>query len=196
MEIYHLRRLLACAAICLCPYLCWGLPNSVKEREAAERVIAWSNLYLYVREATGNNDGPEIDKWNKALGIPLRSYWCASYQAAGQRENNLPYPAAAGGSYNWFKPTSWRTYYIRGKTGSPDSIRPGHHVGFFYTNLKRIGHMGRVISPTKLDSRGVPRGWNTNEGNTGSGGGRNGAGVHQLMRAKWEFYAASNWLIK
>ena len=146
-----------------------------------------------MREATGRNDGPEIDAWNKALGIPLRSFWCGSFQAALQRECRLPSPPGAGGSYNWFKPASARTYYIRGQRGAVDSIRPGHVVGFYYANLKRIGHIGRAVAPTRQTRRGG-RGWTTSEGNTGSGGGRDGAGVHYLTRASWEFYAGANWL--
>lgn len=56
--------------------------------------------------------------------------------------------------------------------------------------------MGRIVAPTKVDNRGKARGYITNEGNTGSGGGREGGGVRLLLRAPWEIYAASNWLYK
>ncbi|MCC3156418.1 hypothetical protein LJ737_04170 [Hymenobacter sp. 15J16-1T3B] len=156
-------------------------------------MLQWCTSKLYVREATGRNDGPEIDAWNKAAGAAPRSFWCATYQTAGQRACGLPVPAGPAGSYNWFKPGSARTYYIRGQRGAVDSLKAGHLVGFYYANLGRIGHIGRLQAPTRVARRGNARGWTTLEGNTGSGGGRNGAGVHVLLRASWEFYAGANW---
>ncbi|UOQ70983.1 hypothetical protein [Hymenobacter cellulosilyticus] len=72
-----------------------------------------------------------------------------------------------------------------------DLIQPGHQVGFYYANLGRIAYVARTVAPTR--KRGN-RGWYCNEGNTGTGGGRDGAGVHVLLRASWEFYATANWL--
>jgi hypothetical protein len=156
-------------------------------------VLAWSSSKLTVREATGRNDGPEIESWQKLTGNSRGDAWCGSYQAGGQKACGLKFPAGAGGSYNWFKDAR-RTYYIKGVRGSLDSIRPGHQVGFYYANLKRIGHIARTVTPSRVPRRGNVRGWYTNEGNTGTGGGRDGAGVHLLLRASWEFHAAANWL--
>jgi hypothetical protein len=33
----------------------------------------------------GSNRGPEIDAWNLAAGVPLASFWCASFVAAMYR---------------------------------------------------------------------------------------------------------------
>jgi hypothetical protein len=33
-------------------------------------------------EPPGSNRGPEIDGWNRAAGVPLASYWCASFAGA------------------------------------------------------------------------------------------------------------------
>jgi len=170
-------------------------PSRATQAASAKRVLDWSTKQLGVRELTGNNDGPEIDAWNRALGIPLRSYWCGSYQAAGQRACKLPYPAAAGGARYWTVPSNPRTYYIAGVRGSLDSLKPGHQVTFYYRNLGRVGHVARLVAAGRAVRKGRPaRVWYTNEGNTGTGGGRDGAGVHQLTRLPSEFYAAANWL--
>jgi len=147
-----------------------------------------------VRERTGRNDGPEIDAWNRALGVPLGSYWCGSYQAGIQRLCGLPVPNGAAGSYNWFK-NAGRTYYIRDRRGTLDSLRVGHVVGFYYTNLGRIGHIGRAVALGKpLRAGRPPRGYYVNAGNTGSGGGRDGGGVRVVYYPAYSIYAGANWL--
>lgn len=35
--------------------------------------------YLYLREKTGNNDAPEIDKFLAYLGLPPKLSWCAAF---------------------------------------------------------------------------------------------------------------------
>lgn len=161
----------------------------------AKKVLAWSNAHLNVREATGRNDGPEVEAFLRVTGNRKGDPWCGAYQAAGNKACGLPIPAGAGGARNWTLPGNRRTYYIRGQRGSLDSLKPGHQITFYYANLGRVGHVGRLMQPTRSIRRGRPaRGWYTNEGNTGTGGGREGAGVKQLFRSSTDFYAAANWL--
>lgn len=161
----------------------------------AKRVLAWHASQLGVRELTGRNDGPEVEAYLKVTGNRKGDSWCGAYQAAGQKACKLPFPAGAGGSYNWFKLTSPRTLYVVGLRGSVDSLKAGYHVGFYYSNLKRIGHIARLVAPGRAVRKGRPaRVWYTNEGNTGTGGGREGAGVHLLTRTPSEFHSASDWL--
>ena len=152
-------------------------------------MLSWSATQTSVREATGRNDGAEVAAFLKVVGLPTGYEWCGAYQAYGNKHCGAPFPPAAGRAASWTPAANPRTYYIRGKRGSVDSLQPGHQVTFYYANLGRIGHVGRLVSRTR-------RGWYTNEGNTGRGGGRTGAGVHVLLRANWEFYAAANWLTK
>ncbi|WP_216726079.1 hypothetical protein [Hymenobacter siberiensis] len=170
-------------------------PSRAVQRANAARVLAWSQRQLGVREATGRNDGPMMDAWLRLVGSPRFSPWCGAYQGAGQQASALPMPAGAGAARSWTLPQSARTYYLRGLRGSVDSLQPGHQVTFYYPNLGRIGHVGRALSPTRALLRGRPaRGWVVNEGNTGSGGGREGAGVHNITHAASDIYGAANWL--
>lgn len=169
-------------------------PSRAVQAANGKRLLAYAASKTYVRELTGNNDGPEIDAWCRALGIPLRSFWCGAYQAGVQRACKLPYPSAAGGARYWTLKNSPRTYYIQGLRGSPDSIKPAHIVTYYYANLGRVGHVGRTVAPGRAVRKGRPaRVWTTNEGNTGRGGGRNGGGVHVLTRTPSDFYAAANY---
>jgi hypothetical protein len=164
------------------------------QAQRGAKVVAWSAKQLGVRELTGRNDGPQVEAWLRLTGNRKGDAWCGAYQAGGQKACGLPYPPGAGGSYNWFKLPA-RTYYVRGLRGSVDSLRAGHQVGFYYANLGRIGHIGRAIMPGRATRKGRPaRGWYCNEGNTGVGGGREGAGVHLLFRSATDIHAAANWL--
>lgn len=157
-------------------------------------MLEWSTRQLSVRELTGRNDGPQVEAWLKLTGNRKGDPWCGAYQAGGQKACGLPMPKGAGGSYNWFTLPA-RTYYVRGQRGSLDNLKPGHQVGFYYANLGRVGHIGRLVSAGRPIRKGrAVRGWYCNEGNTGTGGGRDGAGVYLLFRTSTEIYAAANWL--
>lgn len=195
-RVQNLTRLLvASTLIGWAAVKCHGQTSRAQQAANAKRVLAWSASKLGVREATGRNDGPEVEAFLKVSGNHKGDPWCGAYQAAGQKANALPLPAGAGGARNWTQPANKRTYYIRGTRGSIDSLKPGHQVTFYYANLGRVGHVGRAVAAGRAIRKGRPvRGWYTNEGNTGTGGGREGAGVHQLYRASTDFYAAANWL--
>lgn len=189
-----LFRLAVVVGLLILAARCFAQPTRAVQAANAKRVLAWSATQLGVRELTGRNDGPQVEAYLKVTGNRKGDSWCGAYQAAAQKACRLPFPNGAGGSYNWFKLPS-RTYYVRGVRGSTDSLKAGHNVGFYYVNLKRVGHIARLVAPGRAVRKGRPaRVWYTNEGNTGTGGGRDGAGVHQLTRTPSEFYAASNWL--
>jgi len=161
----------------------------------ANCTLKWSRSQLYVRELTGNNDGLEVEAYLRITGNRKGDSWCGAFCAAGQKSCGLPFPAGAGGSYNWFLLKSAKTYYVRsGVRGQVGWIQLGDKVGFFYSNLGRIGHIGIVVREVKglLPGR-PPRGYIIRAGNTGSGGGRNGAGVHEYFYSAADIYAASRW---
>ena len=168
-------------------------PSRAVQARNATAVLAWHTAHLNVREATGNNDGPEIDAWLRLVGSPLRSPWCGATQGACQHAVGLPMPDGAGAARAWAVPG--RTYYVRARRGSLDSLRPGHCVLFYYANLGRIGHIGRLVAAQRAIRRGRPaRGWLVVAGNTGTGGGRDGAGIHQYFYPASDLYAVANWL--
>lgn len=168
-------------------------PGRAIQARNATAVLAWHATHLNVREATGNNDGPQIDAWLRLVGSPLRSPWCGATQGACQVANRLPMPRAAGAARSWAVPV--RTYYVRAVRGALDSLRPGHCVLFYYANLGRIGHIGRLVAAQRPLRKGRPaRGWLVVAGNTGTGGGRDGAGIHQYFYPAADLYAVANWL--
>lgn len=168
-------------------------PSRAVQARNAARLVAVASARTGIREATGNNDGPAIDAMLRLVGSPLRSPWCGAEQAWQQQLCGLPFPKGAGGSYNWALDAK-RTYFLQGVRGSVDSLQAGHQVMFYYPHLRRIGHIGRAVAAGRSIRKGRPaRGWWCIEGNTGTSGSRDGAGVHRLFRLSSEFYATANW---
>ncbi|TPG66052.1 hypothetical protein [Hymenobacter nivis] len=169
------------------------VPSRAIQARYGAQLVAWTRTQLYLRELTGNNDAPEIDAWARANGVALRSSWCGLYQWKANKVLGLPTPRGAAGSYNWaLDPV--RTYYLRNRRGTLDSLKVGHRVMFYYSNLGRIGHIGLAVAASRKVRAGRPaRGFIINAGNTGRGGGRNGAGVYDLFYASSDIYAAANW---
>ena len=159
-------------------------------------VLKVSASRLHIREKTGHNDGPDVEAAQRAAGArPGVDPWCGCEQFMEQKLAGLPSPAWPAAARNWSLASSPRTYFIRGLRGSLDSLRPGHQVTFYYANLGRVGHVGRLVEASRAVRRGRPaRGWVVRAGNTGTGGGRDGAGVHDVWYPSYELYAASNWL--
>ena len=155
--------------------------------------VTYAYTQLYVREKTGNNDGPEVERYQKVTGNHKGEAWCGSFQAACQQACGLPWPSSAGGARYWFVATNKRTFYLRGSRGTLDSLKVGDKVGFIYSD-NRVGHIGMAVQAKRAIRKGRPaRGFIIRAGNTGSGGGREGAGVRDVFYSAVDIATASNW---
>ena len=78
--------------------------------------------------------------------------------------------------------------------GTLDSLHVGDIVTFYYANLRRVGHVGKAVALGRPIRAGrAPRTVLVNSGNTGTGGGRDGAGVWDVTYMAYSIYAAANW---
>lgn len=197
MEIRHLYRYLAGLAAVVCSLRAGGQSRPISHAQQvanATCLLKSSAARLGVREATGRNDGPEVEAAQRVAGARRGDPWCGCEQYVEQKQCGLPTPAWPAAAANWTLISSFRTYYIRGRRGIVDSIQVGDQVTFYYANLGRVGHVGRNVQPTRAVRRGRPaRGFIVRAGNTGSGGGRDGAGVHDVFYSAIDVYAAANW---
>jgi hypothetical protein len=197
MEVRYLPRYLAGLAAVVCSLRAGGQPrpvSRVQQKANAFCLLKSSAARLGVREATGRNDGPQVEAAQRAAGAKKGDPWCGCEQYVEQKLCGLPTPAWAAAAANWTLTGNSRTYYIRGQRGVADSIQVGDQVTFYYANLGRVGHVGRNVQATRSLRRGRPaRGFIVRAGNTGSGGGRDGAGVHDVFYAATDVYAAANW---
>lgn len=136
-------------------------------------IIKIARSQLNVREATGQNDGREVEAYLNYTGNKKGEPWCASFVSwvFGQVGQNAPR-------------TAW----------SPDLFPPAKLVkkpslavvfGIYYANLKRIAHCG-IVAQQQGDWVG------TIEGNTDVEGGREGQGVYHKWRHQRTIKAYAN----
>ncbi|WP_460444297.1 CHAP domain-containing protein, partial [Amycolatopsis magusensis] len=139
---------------------------------------------LGVREATGRNDGREVEKYLRSAGLGKGYAWCGAFVNWCLRQNGCPTPSGPAWAPSWFP--AKRLVYAWGKPiGKGPST--GDVFGIWFANLKRIGHVGYVHEWG--DSSVI-----TVEGNTNEAGSREGDGVYRKRRLKRSIYRVSNWI--
>lgn len=137
-----------------------------------------------VREIGKNNHGPGPKKYLASVQLGEGYAWCAAFVKWVFNEHEIDTGSANAWSPSWF-PSS-RVIYRRGQDprAIPDK---GDVFGLYYTNLKRVGHVGFVHdwSPDWVI---------TVEGNTNGDGSRDGDGVHRKRRLTKQIYVVSRYI--
>lgn len=155
--------------------------------EAARAALA----NIGVTEVGGDNRGTAVETYQRAVGIPPGSPWCAAFvryrfEAAAERlDRDLP----AG-----FPDTGWVPSYVgwaqsnglwiprSSAQAEPAQTRPGDLVAYWYDASQRCAHIGIVVEVGTAD------GFVSVEGNTGPDRGaaveRDGDGVYRKRR-RW-----------
>lgn len=151
------------------------LNKEVAEAQLRKRLCDTLAKQLYVREATGNNDGVEVERYLKSVGLPKGYSWCAAYAHYNLAQYKVPVPKSA------------RAANYHNSKLKPNVAKPGDVFTLYYSNLGRVGHVGFIVENT----HGYYR---TNEGNTGGGGVREGDGVKSYLRAKQIIYSVNNYI--
>jgi len=145
------------------------------ETKLRYRICDTLSKQLYVREATNRNDGTEVKRYLKYVGLPEGNSWCAAYVSYNLGTYKIPSPISARAK-DFHKPIY-----------KPNVAKPGDVFTLYYSNLGRIGHVGFIVENT----HGYYR---TNEGNTGGSGVREGDGVHSYLRNKQAIYSVNNYI--
>lgn len=154
-----------------------GANGATKEQALRQRLCDTLNLQLYVREATGHNDGEEVERYLNSVGAKKGMSWCAAYVAYNY------------GTYKIANPNSgWAAAYANSKHKVKKSeARAGDVFTLYYKSLKRVGHVGFITGTT----HGY---FITNEGNTGGRGVREGDGVYTYLRKICTIYQVNNYI--
>lgn len=131
------------------------------ETKVNEEVIKVGEKYLYVREATNNNDAPEIDKWLKNCGLGSGYSYCQAYVASMYKDTfskyNLksPFPMYAGvakfAEYCSNRPLTFKVISTKKMTWGVDKPEIGDvaswkHGSSKFTGFNYKGHAGLVLS--------------------------------------------------
>lgn len=138
-----------------------------------------------VREE-GRNDGKYIQVYQKSVGLNPGDPWCAAFvyyrlrQAAIELKMQLPaHVPKSGWTPDWEKWGKSRGMWVDAKW-KPSAIERGDLALFYMPKMGRIAHIGIVLG--LWDDGAV-----TVEGNTNSGGDRDGDGVYRKLRRWQEF---------
>lgn len=142
---------------------------------------------LGVNELTGKNDGKDVEKYLKSVGLGKGYAWCAAYVkwCYDQAKIKTTMNGAAASAHNRDNLVLYQRKFLK----EPE---PGDAFTLWYSNLNRIGHTGffhRKVNSSVYESY---------EGNTGEGsaidvGTREGDGVYHKYRSFNATYSISRW---
>lgn len=135
------------------------------------------------REATGKNDGENVEQYLASTNLDKGYAWCASFVNWCLTSCHIPTKNSAW-SPSWF-PDS-KVIYNR-HTSKTETPRTGDVFGIYFSNKKRIAHMGFIHHWGK-GSYVI-----TVEGNTNDYGSREGDGVYVKRRHKRQIYKVARW---
>lgn len=135
---------------------------------------------LGVREATGSNDGADVEKYLASAGFGKGYAWCAAFVNWVHESNGIDGPRGPAWSPSWFPDSKVYDRHER-------PPQPGDVFGIYFKSKQRIAHVGFI---DKWDGSKVI----TVEGNTNEAGSREGDGVYRKRRLARQIYKLSNWI--
>jgi hypothetical protein len=132
---------------------------------------------LGVREATGRNDGKQVEAYLKTVNLGKGYPWCAAFVKwnllnAGYNQANV----INGMALSCNVKSRWVTEPVTGDVFT-----------LYYAKLKRIGHTGF------FDKRINSSIYRSVEGNTNEAGSREGDGVYRKYRSYRATYSFNRW---
>ncbi|MDE2127977.1 MAG: hypothetical protein KGJ62_15455 [Armatimonadetes bacterium] len=123
-------------------------------------VAAVAERYVGIREIpAGSNRGEHIDRWNREVGNPIGSPWCAAFACCAAREAGVehgPWTGSSGEVANWGERT--------GSGVSGGDVCAGC-LGAVINPETATGHCHTVVAVSGPDSDGVIDTVEGNEGN-------------------------------
>lgn len=149
-----------------------GLPgSSIVNRE---QLVTIARSQLGIKEATGNNDGPEIEAYLAATGSKKREPWCAAFLSWVFSKAGYTRPC-----------TAWSPALFPASRQVKVPL-PGILFGIYFPSLKRIAHCGIIEKVNGNFIIGI-------EGNTNLNGSREGIGVYRKLRHVKTIYRFADW---
>jgi hypothetical protein len=150
--------------------------------QARQCVVASASLDVGVRELTGKNDGPEVERYLAHVHLGKGHAWCAAFVCYHLSECGVPNPRSA-----WSPAVASAGTQVWTPRKASRSPLPGDVFALYYPSLKRVGHVGFV---TGMDGRYIT----TVEGNTSGPGSREGDGVYARKRELKKLHAITSYI--
>jgi hypothetical protein len=149
--------------------------SELQKAEDRAALVRIAENEIGVREKTGNNDGLKVESYLAVVKLKKGQPWCAAFLSWVYNKAGYTKPS-----------TGW----------SPDmfpnarlarSALPGNILGIYFTNLKRIAHVGLIVQQKGEWITAV-------EGNTNVNGSREGDGVYRKLRHIKTIYRIADWV--
>lgn len=170
-------------SICLCIFIATPVAGDIP---CIQRTY---NSQIGVYEATGKNDGPQVEEYLSSVGRKKGDAWCAAFVhwvLSRCDVNDIPF---SGWSPSWF---TKNVIYKRGGK-SNQTPQTGDVFGLYFLNLKRVAHVGFIDRWTDGSDYCITVEGNTSDANTGNAT-REGGGVYKKRRLKRQIYIVSRWV--
>jgi len=155
-------------------------------QKTIKKPISISDIYISqigVREATGHNDGKDVEKYLRSVGLGKGYAWCAAFVRWCYDSANI-YTSINGAAASAHNPKNLVLFHHK-MIKVPQA---GDAFTLWYPKLNRIGHTGfyhRKVNNTVYESY---------EGNTNEAGSREGDGVYKKYRSFNATYSISRWI--
>jgi hypothetical protein len=177
--------LLFCSCIFSVPAISQnGSPVNVDVKADAIRVQY--RKMVGIKEATGNNDGKEVEKILATVGLGKGFPWCAAAVKYGLLNAGIVSAKQINGMA--LSCENKKAFVYKSRTWLQQLIH-GDVFTIYYARLKRIGHTGFVDKIANKQYGTVV----TYEGNTNSGGSRDGDGFYVRIRQIASLHSISRW---
>jgi hypothetical protein len=141
----------------------------------ASKLLQIATLQVGIREASGKNDGKNVEQYLQSVGLKKGDPWCAAFVSWVFQQAGYKKPR-----------TGWCPALFNAKVNQ-SKAEPGAVFGIWFPDLHRIAHVGLV---EKVEGK-----WLISiEGNTNLPGAREGDGVYRKRRPLRLIYRLANWL--
>ncbi|MCZ2085343.1 MAG: hypothetical protein LC112_13835 [Flavobacteriales bacterium] len=137
-----------------------------------------------VREATGKNDGVQVEKYLSTVNLTKGYPWCAAFVKWNLLNAGITEASRINGMALTCHNMNNVVYFNRSYS---KEVQTADVFTLYYAKLKRIGHTGFV---DKRINRSIYR---SVEGNTNEAGSREGDGVYVKYRSFNATYSITRW---
>lgn len=155
------------------------LAGAVRSEGVPDSVRATYRRAIGVREATGHNDGVEVERYLASVGLRRGAPWCAAFVSYCLQTGGYADAPRSGWSPAYFTPLN-RYLFEKADAGLTDSSRV-YLFGIYYERMGRIAHVGFIEPVTRFTPRGCVV---TVEGNSNDNGSREGVAVVRKIRPR------------
>lgn len=155
-------------------------PSQDSVRRKLQRIY---RSQIGVREATGNNDGPEVEMYLRSTGLGKGNSWCAAFVHWCFQQAHIPNTVTA-----WSPTAHNPNNIVWFQLKFQKKPLPGDVLTLYSASLGRIHHTGFVDAEINTSL------YQSVEGNTNDNGSVNGDGVYERKRSYNTTYSITRWI--